>query len=128
MKKYQIYILVIALALCGLIFLVTQKNLPLATTYSSQDKLEEEISASLEDYNLNIKNYPQSLTITGTSGNFVRFSTAPKPGVDVDSAFGFAEKKSGQWQILMYGTGGDPTEFYRKYNIPNELRDEGFVE
>lgn len=94
--------------------------------FLSDSDLEQEILLALEESNPTLKEYPVAVTIVGTSGNFVRFGTAFQPGVELDPAFGFAEKVSGKWKIINYGTGGDPTEFYRQYNIPKELQGSGY--
>lgn len=85
--------------------------------------LEQEIDAALVRYNPNITKYPHTITIDKQSGEYIRFHNDPKPGTELDPAFGFAKNQSGIWTILNIGTGGDPTEFYTRYNIPNDLRD-----
>lgn len=85
------------------------------------------ITEAIEDYTApTIKPGSLHVEITGIKDDFVRFSVDPKPGIELDPAFGFAHKENGNWKILSLGTGGDPTLFYKQYNIPKELRDKGY--
>ncbi|MEX0649730.1 MAG: hypothetical protein WD200_01925 [Candidatus Andersenbacteria bacterium] len=123
MKKYILVGLVIAAGVALLIFEISNRD---TTSPTAGSQLESEILVALEEYNPRNKKCPPIVIIVGASGNFVRFNTTPRPCVELDPAFGFAEKRNDKWVILTHGTGGDPTEFYKKYSIPEELRDKGF--
>lgn len=96
------------------------------TTTLLNGRLEGKIKLALEQYNPEIKKYPLTLKISGKTDNFVRFYITPDAGVGLDSGFGFAQLQNGEWKIINFGTGGDPTDFYKKYNVPKELRDKAF--
>lgn len=113
-------ILVITIFLIGSIIL-KEKTVPPLT-------LEEEIDAAIIEYAPNLADYPHATTIDGQSGEYVRFSVSPNPGVELDPGFGFAQKQNNKWVILNLGTGGDPTEFYQQYSIPKELQDSAFAQ
>jgi hypothetical protein len=115
--KGSVYTGVIIVLLLGIAITLHATFIPPLT-------LEQEIDAVLIQKNPKFKEYPHTLTIDKQSGNYLRFHVTPKPGVELDPAFGFAEKQHGQWTILNIGTGGDPTVFYNEYNIPEDLRDD----
>lgn len=70
---------------------------------------------------------PMVITAFKQSGDFARFSSKPAIYInELDPAFGFAKKTGGNWTILTFGTGGDPTQFYQQNNIPKDLRDAGY--
>lgn len=67
---------------------------------------------------------PMNITYFKSSGDFVRFTAAPRLySKDLDPADGFAKKSNGIWKILSLGTGGDQTNFYKEQSIPAELQD-----
>lgn len=80
---------------------------------------------SYQGANLIGNNDPLKITSFKTSGDYARFS-AVATSAQLDPTVGYAKKVNGNWQILVFGTGGDPTKFYTDNNIPQDLRDTGY--
>ena len=144
-KTLQISLgIVIALVLIGLLFMTRIKPsqptvvaispslaavIPTPSPTTSPEAVSESTKTDLMNaivsYNSALEGRFK-LSTAQLSGDFARFSIEPLPGVQLDPAFGFAQKINGQWKIIDLGTGGDPTSFYKQYNIPHELRDAGY--
>ncbi len=118
----------LSLYVVALVAIVLIGSIALKETFAPPLTLEQEIDAALIEYTPNLADYPHTTTIDGQSGEYVRFSISPEPGVELDPGFGFAQKQNNKWVILDIGTGGDPTEFYKQYSIPAELQDSAFGE